>query len=309
MTSNNTSDLNITHNAVPVVLAGSPEAFNMDDRYVNVIDAVRGAQYGDLFSFTDSGTNDGLNHDKPELSDIEFVSKSTYFDPKTNTTKAKLIFKIRNSSGQNLLGIDARMGDLTGGTLSFTTQLTASVSTTSAVLSWAADGQASYTITGLDKVYSGTNAQSINASPLLPNTAYTAVLTIQSSTGDMISSTLTFNTGAVTAASITQIIATNGGNGTPFMKYQITGTNISSALYTVYRRASGSSTWLSSNPFTGTFVNNVLIVLANSGGSGYEYYIAITPYPGLNLTGTAGVPRQSSNKTNFTTVTSLTNNY
>jgi hypothetical protein len=309
MTSNKQSDLNITHNAIPVVLAGSPEAFNMDARYVNVVDAIRGSQAGDLFDFTGGNNGGGEIHDKPELSDIEFVSKSTYFDPKTNTTKARLIFKIRNSSGQNLLGIDARLGDLTGGTLSFTTEPTVAVSATSAVISWGSAGQDSYTITGLDKVYSGTLAQAINASPLLASTQYTAVLTIQSATGDMISRTLTFNTGTITAATITQIVATNGGSGTPFMKYQITGTNVLSGIYTIYRRATASSTWLSSGPYTVTFVNNVLTVLTNSGGAGYEYYIAITPYPGLNLTGTAGVPRISSNKTNFTTVTNLTNNY
>lgn len=307
MTSNKPSDLNITHNAVPVVLAGSPDAFNMDSRYVNVIDSISGSQYGDLFSFV-SGGSDGATHDKPELSDIEFVSKSTYFDPKTNSTKAKLIFKIRNSSGQNLLGIDARIGGSTGGTLAFTTEPSLVVNPTSVVISWGSTGQASYTITGLATTYTGYTNTSVTGTSLSTNTAYTAVLTIQSSTGDMVSRTLTFNTGTATTPNISQIIATNGGIYTPFMKYQITSTGAESALFTVYRRATSSAPW-SSTTNTGTFVNGVLVVNANAGGFAYEYYIVVAPYSGPGATGTAGTVRTSTNKTNYTQVTSLTNNY
>lgn len=49
--------------------------------------------------------------DVPQLSDIESVIRSTYFDPVSKIEKAKLIIKIRNSSKnkENVAGVDARI--------------------------------------------------------------------------------------------------------------------------------------------------------------------------------------------------------
>ena len=305
------TDADITHTSVPTVLEGSIDDILMDRRFVNVVKSDNMTLFSSS-STSASGSSPTIievptTGDKPELSDIESISKSIYFDAKTNTNKAKLVFKIRNNSGQDLIGIDARVGGETSGTLSFTIEPTVTVSSTSAVISWSAAGQSSYSITGLNTTYTGTTESLVTATPLSTTTSYTATLTIRSSSGDSISRTLTFTTGALSTANISQIIATNGGKSTPAMTYQITNTNAKSARYTIYKRINSSSPWRTSTStipiVDGTFI------LTSSGGIGYEYYITITPYSGINATGTAGTARTSRNKINYSTVTSLTDNY
>lgn len=306
------TDADITHTSIPTVLEGSIDDILMDRRFVNVVKSDNMTLFS---SSSTSASGSGpivievpTTGDKPELSDIESISKSIYFDAKTNTNKAKLVFKIRNNSGQDLIGIDARVGGETSGTLSFTIEPIVTVSSTSAIISWSAAGQSSYSITGLNTTYTGTTESLVTATPLSTTTSYTAILTIRSSSGDSISRTLTFTTGAISTANINQIVATNGGKLTPFMIYQVSSANAVSAKFTVYRRLNSSSPWRE-NSNTGTFVNGILIVSVGAGASGYEYYITITPYSGPNGTGTAGISRTSTNKINYPTVTSLTNNY
>jgi len=49
--------------------------------------------------------------DVPQLSDIESVTYTKYFDPVTKVEKAKAVIKIRNSSKnkENVAGVDARI--------------------------------------------------------------------------------------------------------------------------------------------------------------------------------------------------------
>jgi putative SOS response-associated peptidase YedK len=49
--------------------------------------------------------------DVPELTDIESVTYTKYFDPATKVEKAKAVIKIRNSSKnkKNIAGVDARI--------------------------------------------------------------------------------------------------------------------------------------------------------------------------------------------------------
>jgi len=49
--------------------------------------------------------------DVPELSDIEDVQRTTYFDPVSKIEKEKLVIRIRNSSKNksNVAGVDARI--------------------------------------------------------------------------------------------------------------------------------------------------------------------------------------------------------
>ena len=49
--------------------------------------------------------------DVPDLSDIESITYTKYFDPVTKVEKAKAVIKIRNSSKnkENIAGVDARI--------------------------------------------------------------------------------------------------------------------------------------------------------------------------------------------------------
>ena len=100
------SSIDITKLPKPVVAVGSEEDFYLaDDAAIRIKKTSRvvGLQTGD------NGDGDGdLFGDRPELSDIESVTKSVYFDADQNKTMAKVVIRIRNSSGKKLLGIDAR---------------------------------------------------------------------------------------------------------------------------------------------------------------------------------------------------------
>lgn len=53
------------------------------------------------------GVSDGKTNDVPQLEDITVLENTTYTDSK-GITRAKLVLRVRNSSGKNLLGVDAR---------------------------------------------------------------------------------------------------------------------------------------------------------------------------------------------------------
>lgn len=104
------SNLEITENAPPTISMDGWEAYFMDPRVVRNPSSLRSS----LFQNIDSGEggNDGGGSPTnriPQLSDIENVIKEEYVDPATKTTKVKVIIKIRNSSGEDLLGVDARI--------------------------------------------------------------------------------------------------------------------------------------------------------------------------------------------------------
>lgn len=105
------SNLDLTQNAEPVVNLGSADSYYMNSKYVRYAP--------DRYSRSIEGLLDGPDgpgkpNEIPQLSDIESVTKSVYVDTKTNETKAKLVIRIRNSSGKTLSGIDARIAIPTG---------------------------------------------------------------------------------------------------------------------------------------------------------------------------------------------------
>lgn len=56
------------------------------------------------------GDGENLNPgERPQLADIESVTKSIYYDPGTKKARAKLEIKIRNSSTKPVIGIDVRV--------------------------------------------------------------------------------------------------------------------------------------------------------------------------------------------------------
>lgn len=114
------SDLDVTKTPLPVVGKGSVEDYYQDSRSVITTDGFLSTKDVSVNLNTsdlglDSGADTGavtaqdVTHDFPELTDVESVVKYTYFDEASQTTKAKLVFKIRNSSGKTLLGVDARL--------------------------------------------------------------------------------------------------------------------------------------------------------------------------------------------------------
>jgi hypothetical protein len=105
------SNLDLTQNSEPVLNSGTADSYYMNSKYVRYAP--------DRYSRSIEGLLDGPDgpgkpNEIPQLSDIESVTKSVYVDTKTNETKAKLVIRIRNSSGKTLSGIDARIAIPTG---------------------------------------------------------------------------------------------------------------------------------------------------------------------------------------------------
>lgn len=61
----------------------------------------------DIYINNDPNEDDSKTNDVPQLEDIEVVENVTYIDDK-GITRARLVIKVRNSSGKTLLGVDAR---------------------------------------------------------------------------------------------------------------------------------------------------------------------------------------------------------
>ena len=100
------SNLDLTQNAEPVIMPGTADAYYMNSKFIRY--APKGAA-GAIDGLVDGPDGPGTPNEIPQLSDIESVIKSVYVDTKTNETKAKLVIRIRNSSGKVLSGIDARI--------------------------------------------------------------------------------------------------------------------------------------------------------------------------------------------------------
>ena len=105
------SNLDLTQNAEPVVNLGTADSYYMNSKYVRYapIPTSRSAE-----GLVEGPDGPGTPNEIPQLSDIESIIKSVYVDTKTNKTKAKLVIRIRNSSGKVLSGIDARIAIPTG---------------------------------------------------------------------------------------------------------------------------------------------------------------------------------------------------
>jgi len=55
----------------------------------------------------DEDSSDDKINDVPQLEDIQLITNEAYIDSK-GITRARLVIRVRNSSGKNLLGVDAR---------------------------------------------------------------------------------------------------------------------------------------------------------------------------------------------------------
>lgn len=105
------SNLDVTQNSEPVIAAGTADSYFMNPKFIRYAPKPTSLSVDGL---VDLPGGPGTPNDVPQLSDIESVTKSVYVDTKTNKTKAKLVIRIRNSSGKVLSGIDARIAVPTG---------------------------------------------------------------------------------------------------------------------------------------------------------------------------------------------------
>lgn len=100
------SSIDITKLPKPVVAIGSEEDYYLsDDAAIRIKKTSKlvGLQTGE-----DGLDDDSKFNERPELSDIESVTQTIYYDSKQKKKFTKLTVRIRNSSGKKLLGIDAR---------------------------------------------------------------------------------------------------------------------------------------------------------------------------------------------------------
>lgn len=123
----NNSDLNLTKTPSVTVAAGSLESIFLNSgaaKRINVklrnesavIDTGRVGTPGetDPNLVGEDGIEDDLNSIKPQLADISVFSNTTYLDTK-GVTRARLVLKVKNSSGKKLLGVDTKIINLKEG--------------------------------------------------------------------------------------------------------------------------------------------------------------------------------------------------
>jgi hypothetical protein len=117
MAKNRISELDVAQISPMGVTANSPETRTIDPRYLKVTDGQvvsKKTVTGD-FSYVDaSWTNEVYEKPGvPHMDDVSIVKNSTYVDAKNNV-RTKIIFKVKNSSGEDIVGVDARLEVKTG---------------------------------------------------------------------------------------------------------------------------------------------------------------------------------------------------
>ena len=117
MTKARLSELDLSTVGKLGVLAGSDEANTIDPRYLKVVDGSQPKKYN-MSSSEDSNFPDIEDevYEKPgvpHMDDIKVVKNSTYIDAKNNV-RTKIVLRVKNSSGEAILGVDARIEVKTG---------------------------------------------------------------------------------------------------------------------------------------------------------------------------------------------------
>lgn len=105
------------------VIAGSPEDAKLADQYKIVTGRQAGFKTSSILgvnfypSLSSTLEEEDLSADVPHLDDIELITNTTYQDD-AGQTRAKLVFKIRNSSKNEVdsvvyqIGLSAKQGGL-----------------------------------------------------------------------------------------------------------------------------------------------------------------------------------------------------
>lgn len=99
------SSTGITRPAPATILPGSKDEFFLDpsNYRLAILESLTSSEEV-------SESSIGYGFLVPQLEDIELLEDESvaYIDPKTGRTRAKLVFRVRNSSGQELIGVDVR---------------------------------------------------------------------------------------------------------------------------------------------------------------------------------------------------------
>jgi hypothetical protein len=117
MAKNRISELDVASVGFISVRENSPDALNIDPRYTRIITGNPQKKY----SITgESGVYDAVIKDEPyekpgvpHMDDISIIKNSTYVDAKNNV-RTKIIFRVKNSTGEAIKGVDARLEVKTG---------------------------------------------------------------------------------------------------------------------------------------------------------------------------------------------------
>ena len=129
---------NLSRVSKAAIVRGAPIVVTTNDEFISFYDPSQflvkdggkiqytkfspGSPFASAFAATQSGTiNDAAGNkteivpielpDVPNLTDIELVSSTKYYDPVTKVEKAKLVIKVTNTSKDkaNIEGVDARI--------------------------------------------------------------------------------------------------------------------------------------------------------------------------------------------------------
>ncbi len=117
MAKNRISELDVAKISPLGVYANSHEALTIDPKYIKVITGDIVGQYlitGDS-SYIDPLVED-VDYERPgvpHMDDIVVFKNSTYVDQKNNV-RTKIVFRVKNSTGENIKGVDARLEVKTG---------------------------------------------------------------------------------------------------------------------------------------------------------------------------------------------------
>jgi hypothetical protein len=109
------SENSITSEAPITIYTSSKDIAFLDPRKYRAIDGkIISSSMGSnllgsdgIYIDTTPAEGESKANDVPQLEDIEVVENTTYVDDK-GITRARLVIKVRNSSGKTLLGVDAR---------------------------------------------------------------------------------------------------------------------------------------------------------------------------------------------------------
>jgi len=118
MAKNRVSETDLTRIKPLQVYSNSPESLDIDPRHIRVVTGTVVERYivGTGGSSVDYEVNDEEYEAPgvPHLADISIVKNASYVDKKGNV-RSRIIFRVKNSSGEAVNGVDARL-ELLGGT-------------------------------------------------------------------------------------------------------------------------------------------------------------------------------------------------
>jgi len=124
------SDLSLPKTPLVAVAQGSLESILLNSTAIKRLDPnskfITGGLYGgggnielsvsqqDPNNISEDGNINSSTTEKPQLADISVFSNELYVDTK-GVTRARIVMKVKNSSGEELLGVDALLKNVKEG--------------------------------------------------------------------------------------------------------------------------------------------------------------------------------------------------